>query len=429
MGVFDWFKKIFRGKAGGFVEGHVFNQVGGGVGGEIASQAAGAATAKGVDVGADAAKNKVGKNKDGGGAAPGGGGGDGGGAAVYPVDFSTFPAAGMQVLGRSGDAAFIRDEDGDCMWVQGFQTRSGGIHADEWPDDWGPLANHNQDVNEFAYHQQSIENENHGGQDQNHLPSICQRLGYTDVGQWFRVRLTFLKYYGTGDRGHLGTMHFGSNEFNAAIIAAAGRVQQDKMQATAAADPTLLEPVEGITVEVYAQCAAQAAQGLEQAQFQQLLAQHGMDQAKWDRVQAGWGQKMQNDTTATIASIYGKAFQQQGAGQFGAAGAAAGDASSAMGAYGGGQVAGEEPVPFEKLCEIQGAQSAWSETGQDVNAMLKQVFNMNALDWSNMSGWWMQKMMADPAMFEKYNQWTEHYKAQYLQQAGHNANPDADISF
>jgi len=426
MGVISWIKKKLGGAGGGFVEGHVFNAMGDGVGGEIASRAAGAATNKGVNVAGDAAENKVKANKAAkaaGGAAPAAGGVE---PPVSATDFSQ-----MNVIARSGEAAFVQDEDGDRMWVQGFRLRwNGSTSADEWPDDWGPLHAHNQDLNEFAYHQQSIENENGGGQDQNHLPGICQRLGYTDVGQWFRVRQTFLKYYGAGDKSDIDGLYFeSSNEFNAAMIAAAGRANQDRMAATAAANPQLLEPVEGVTVEVYAQCAAQAAQGLGQAEFQALLGQYGMDQAKWDRVQAGWGQKMQNDTTATIATIYGKAFQQQGAGQFGAAGAAAGNASSAMGSYGGGQVAGEEPVPFEKLCEIQGAQTAWSETGQDVNAMLQQVFSMNALDWSNMSGWWMQKMMADPAMFEKYNQWCEHYKAQYLAQAGHNANPDADISF
>jgi len=52
-------------------------------------------------------------------------------------------------------------------------------------------------------------------------------------------------------------------------------------------------------------------------------------------------------------------------------------------------------VPFETFCEIMGAQSAWSATGRDVNAMLKQVFNMTALDWSNISSYWTQKMMTD----------------------------------
>jgi hypothetical protein len=43
-----------------------------------------------------------------------------------------------------------------------------------------------------------------------------------------------------------------------------------------------------------------------------------------------------------------------------------------------------------------GAQTAWSKTGKDVNAMLKQVFNMTAIDWSNASSVWMAKIMTDP---------------------------------
>jgi len=420
MGIGSWFKKIFKGKAGGFVEGHLYNQMGGGIGGEIASRAAGAATAKGVDVGADAAANKIKKKKDSGGAAAGGGDKS---QAVNPQDWTH-----MKVISMSGDAGLVETEDGDRVWVQGFQLRwPDGTHCDEWPDEWGPLANNNQDLNEFAYHMQSVDRAMMAPET---LPEVVQRLGYTDVGQWYRVRMTFIKYYGQGDRSDVGTMVMASNEFNQAIVQAAGRLQQDAMAATAAANPQMLEPIEGVTVEQYAQVAAQAAQGLDQAAWQQVLAQNGMDQVKWDRIQAGCGERMRNDTTATIASIYGKAFQNQGAGQFGAAGQAAAATSSAQGAWGtGGAAAGPEPVPFEKLCEIQGAQTAWAESGQDVNAMLKQVFNMNALDWSNMSSWWMTKMMADPAMFEKYNQWCEHYKNQYLQQAGHNANPDGDISF
>ena len=41
-----------------------------------------------------------------------------------------------------------------------------------------------------------------------------------------------------------------------------------------------------------------------------------------------------------------------------------------------------EPIPFEKACEIQGAMTAWSNTGQDVNALLQSQFGMNAADWA-----------------------------------------------
>jgi hypothetical protein len=42
-----------------------------------------------------------------------------------------------------------------------------------------------------------------------------------------------------------------------------------------------------------------------------------------------------------------------------------------------------------------GAQAAWASQGKDANAMLKQVFNMTALDYSNVSQYWSPKMMSD----------------------------------
>ena len=64
---------------------------------------------------------------------------------------------------------------------------------------------------------------------------------------------------------------------------------------------------------------------------------------------------------------------------------------------GGAAPAGVDPasVSFEQFCEIMGAQNAWSMQGKDVNAMLKKVFNMSALDWSNVSSYWSTKMMSD----------------------------------
>jgi hypothetical protein len=135
--------------------------------------------------------------------------------------------------------------------------------------------------------------------------------------------------------------------------------------------------------------------------------------------------KMSKDTTATIATVYGRAFSSQGAGQYGAAGAAGAAAMQATGQAGVLHTAGgAEPVSFERYCEIQGAQTAWSKTGRDVNAMLQQAFKMNALDWSNMSSYWMTKMMADMNLMGRYTQLTAQYEQKY---SGPKA--DADLQF
>lgn len=158
---------------------------------------------------------------------------------------------------------------------------------------------------------------------------------------------------------------------------------------------SLLSPIEGVSIEQYASIAAKQAQNLPMPDFLRMLAQNGMDQAKYDRVSQQWIARMSQDHEGKIATIYAKAFSGAGAGQFGAMGQAG---SAEMG--GQPAAAGFNPasVSFEMYCEIMGAQSAWSAQGKDVNAMLKQVFNMSALDYSNVASYWSPKMMADMSM-------------------------------
>ncbi len=49
-------------------------------------------------------------------------------------------------------------------------------------------------------------------------------------------------------------------------------------------------------------------------------------------------------------------------------------------------------MTFEKFVEVMTAQGCWAQQGKDANQMLKKVFNMTAVDWSNASAYWSQKM-------------------------------------
>jgi hypothetical protein len=188
----------------------------------------------------------------------------------------------------------------------------------------------------------------------------------------------------------------------------------------AAANPELLAPVEGVTVELYAQIAARIAQGLPQPELMQLLAQHKLDYPTWERASKVWNDRMSKDTTATIATIYGKAFMGSGQGQFGGAAQAAAGTN-----WNGSAAGGAEPIPFEKVCEIQGAMSAWSKSGKDVNALLKKQFNMVAADWSAANTWWLTQLMADIPRFDVYNKKCGEYEKKY----GESLGSDDDIKF
>ncbi len=200
---------------------------------------------------------------------------------------------------------------------------------------------------------------------------------------------------------------------------------QANMQAAVAANPALVAPIEGVTIEQYAQICAGAAANQAPGAFEQLLAQHGMDRAKYDRVAAGWNGRMRDDTTYSLSQIYGKAFGGAGTGQFGSAGAAGAASLDATGASGqGANVTGGEPVSWEKYNEIGGAQRAWAQSGKDVNAMLKQQFNCSALDWSNMSQYWMARMMTDGQKMMEMNTLQERWAAHYAA-----PKADQDLSF
>jgi hypothetical protein len=239
-------------------------------------------------------------------------------------------------------------------------------------DQWGPLRP--DQAEEFFYHAFMLDESR---DEPDRFRSLLQRFGYASNEQFEHVRITFNRNVNVVDQGFLQMQ-----------MVARQRASKDLLAEKAKGSP-LLAPIEGVTLEQYAALSAQAAAGISQQEFHQRLAQAGMDQAKFDRVAKGWTDRMSRDTDFVVVNAYTAAFNSAGAGQYGAMGQA--------GAGGAPAAPKLDPasVSFDTFCEIMGAQSAWSATGRDVNAMLKQVFNMTALDWSNVSAYWTPKMMTD----------------------------------
>ena len=324
-----------------------------------------------------------------------------------------------EVLIRQDGASLVRDaDDGTEQWID---TTDKEVAREAWQDVWGPVNGpDDESLVDFLAHQQVFDMERSG--DPRAAAEKLTGFGYADVGQFFKVRTTMLKHFADFHGPTLDDCTFQSQRVQSAMLKAGQRYNQMQMDATVAGNPEIVEPIEGVTVELYAQISAKAAQGMTPEQLDQELAQHGLDRPTWDRASAGWMQRMQNDTTATIATIYGKAFQGAGQGQFGAAAQA-----HAATNYDGTAAAGAEPIPFDKCCEIQGAMQAWSETGQDVNAMLQQTFQMNAADFSAAHSWWLSQLTADLSRFDEYNTKVEAYSKQYKGAAA--APTDQDIAF
>lgn len=187
-----------------------------------------------------------------------------------------------------------------------------------------------------------------------------------------------------------------------------GGIAREKIMAAKAGAMTgaggALAPVEGVSCEAWAQIQAQIAGG---ADAYALIAAAGIDQPRWDRVSAEWIARMSADTTMAITTVYSNAFAGGGVGQYG--GAAAQAASAGI----GGDV-GAEPVSFEVFVEVQEAQSAAAERGEDAIAVLAS-FGMQPVDWSNIGMYWNKRMAQEAT---KYHQLYSEYSAKYAAKYG-----------
>lgn len=240
-----------------------------------------------------------------------------------------------------------------------------------------------------------------------------RELGFRDQDHFYLVR-----DYVAAKWSRLGKNDDGEDEVtlddqfqNAAMSARSGQMQQ-MQQAAMNADPSLLVPVEGVSVETWATAAAEMMQlggGATVGEVNELLAKHGLTREQYDKAQAGWQAKMQGDTTGVIATKYGEAFQRV---QQGAAAAAGGP-----GANGG------EPCSFERFIEVMVAQGCWAEQGLDVSAQLKQTFGIDVGEYSRWGAYWSPKMGMDVALSRQYDSLEKRYKAKY---AG--AGMDDDLS-
>ncbi|MFT3712300.1 MAG: hypothetical protein QM817_32035 [Archangium sp.] len=245
--------------------------------------------------------------------------------------------------------------------------------------------------------------------------AALKKYGFRNRNNWKRVHHCFMRHYAKDP------------EFTNAALIARQEGTRDAMRN--AVKPGMLDPIEGVSLQLYASIAAQQM-SVQGAAFVKLLAKHKLDEAKFARVSEAWMARMSDQSdpmaAAAIATEYGKAFAGGGVGQYGAS---AQEASSSMGIN--DKVAasktkgGAGSMTFDKYVEVMTAQSCWAQQGKDVNQMLKKVFNMNAVDWSNASAYWSQKMSTDiKLMTEQFPVLQEKYTKKYMAGA---EDPDSDL--
>jgi hypothetical protein len=291
------------------------------------------------------------------------------------------------------------------------------VHPLDWQDDFGPLRY--TQLTEFVQHLQAIEHE----QDRQAQQALCARFGYRDFFHFRRVRATFLKYYGDPNDGvELATFAWKEPEFSQALLGAMALDRAAAGEDALRKNPALTAPEEGVSLEQYgALCAQVGARQPAAAELARMLAAMGLDIEKWQRVNAAWQRRMQDDESRTIIDLFTRAYTAAGAGQFGAAAQAAGAAGYGMSGQAPG---GPEPMPLVKYVEIGAAMAAWARQGKDVNAMLAQTYRMTAGDLSAVNLYWHARMNADLRLYGEYNRLQEEYARRFAQ-----PDPDADLKF
>lgn len=155
---------------------------------------------------------------------------------------------------------------------------------------------------------------------------------------------------------------------------------------------SILEPVEGVTLEDWAAANAKLTSGTTTDEICKLL---GIDAPRWDRVNQEWLTRMKNDTSFTISTKYAAAFNQSASGNLGKGAASAG-----------------ESISFEKYIEAMVAQDVLGKQGRDAQDVLKD-FGMTVADYSNVSSYWSGKMMSDFSLAMKMQTLMNEYKAKY----------------
>lgn len=166
----------------------------------------------------------------------------------------------------------------------------------------------------------------------------------------------------------------------------------------------IMEPVEGVSCEDWARVNAKLASGVS---IEEAIKEIGADLAKWDLVNNEWQTRMSNDTTFTIAQIYGNAFN-----------------ASATGNLGSTSEINEENFPYEKYMEIMVAQDKLTSIGKDPQEILAS-FGLTVVDWSNASAFWSVKFNQNvEKYYAEHTRLTKKFEEKYKSGSVHN-----DIEF
>ncbi|MCW5808527.1 MAG: hypothetical protein KIT31_39620 [Deltaproteobacteria bacterium] len=207
-----------------------------------------------------------------------------------------------------------------------------------------------------------------GGTDESRA-EICARFGIRDRSHWQLVKdsnyAMLVRKYGSIDEVSQQELNWRQGQMQ--------HHMQSQMQQVAASGG--FTSVEGVSLEAWAALNAAIVGG---ANHVDLLKGAGLDQGRWDRVNAEWNARMARDTTFAIATVYGNAFQAASKGRFGDYAREAAAARSQN-----RDPSCEPPIAWEQYYEILLEQKYADKRGVDPVESLR-ASGLSIVDWTDL---------------------------------------------
>jgi len=223
---------------------------------------------------------------------------------------------------------------------------------------------------------------------------FAQQNGFNDAAHWDHSKQEF--YMSVAEKEGIS--------YTQAVMNAGMLYQQRAVMVNTASMGQaggIMEPVEGVTLEQWAQVNAKIVSG---GNLDELVKTINCDKAKWDRVNNEWNTRMSNDTTFTIAQVYGKAFTAPAAGT--------------------APVDYEAICPYEKYMEVFVAMDIFSQQGHDPQKILSN-FGFSLSEWTNIGAFWTKRFQEQTdKYYELFNKYDQEFRQKYAAGA---SNSDLEL--
>lgn len=169
----------------------------------------------------------------------------------------------------------------------------------------------------------------------------------------------------------------------------------------------LLQPVEGFTLQQYGEIVGRQMAGED---VDAIVAEYGLDRARYDRLSAVWNERMAEDTEFVVARVYS-------------------DALTAASTRARGT--GDEPaLSHEQYLDAMYAVEAGTKAGRDPQAVIA-AQGINFADYVNAGAYWSKQVQhwleqegPDSPRLAEFHELHEHYSAKHAV-----ARQDQDLVF